>query len=162
MTATADTLTKKPGRRPIRFETIDQALAEGRRIAQLEADGAASYAGNWTCGQILNHLGAWAEFAYTPSPLKVPWLLKLFVKPLRSRLLNKGLPAGGRVPKVPGGTLETERVSAAEGLARFEKAFARLKTDPPTQPSPLFGTMTHDEYIKLHLRHAELHMSFVQ
>jgi hypothetical protein len=154
--------TAKAARRSLRFDTIDQALAEARRIAALESAGAIQYSGNWTAGQILNHVGAWAEYAYLENPVKAPWFVRLLVKPFRGRLLNKGLPAGRLIPRIRGGTLHIEPVDAAIALARFEKAFSRLKTDPPTFPSPVFGWMTQEDAIKLNLRHAELHMSFVK
>ncbi len=154
--------TGKVQRRKLRFETIEAALAEARRVAALEEAGQAECLGNWTVGQILNHVGAWAEFAYAPNPIKAPWFVKVVARMMKGRFLNKGLPAGGRIPRVPGGTLATERVGAAEGLARMERAFTRLEREVPTQPSPVFGKMTQEEAIKLNLRHAELHLGFIK
>lgn len=48
-----------------------------------------------------------------------------------------------------------------EGLARLRKALDRLEKNPPTTPNPLFGHMPHEEWLLLHIRHAELHLSFV-
>jgi hypothetical protein len=154
--------TAKITRRAVRFDTIDQALAEAARITALQKSNAAQYAGNWDASQIINHVAAWAEYAYTPNPMRAPWFVKLLLRPMKSRFLNKGLPAGRHIPKIPGGTLATEKVPIDAALERFQKIFTRLKTDPPTQPSPVFGTLTHEEAIKLNLRHAELHMSFVK
>jgi hypothetical protein len=161
MTTTAINTAKSP-RRPLRFATIDRALAEADRIAALARAGAIQYSGNWDAGQILNHLAAWAEFAYSPIPLRVPWFIKLFIRPMKNRILRKGLPAGRLIPRVPGGTLATEPAPLNPALARFQKAFARLKTDPPTMPSPIFGKLTQEEAIQLNLRHAELHLSFIK
>jgi len=36
----------------------------------------------------------------------------------------------------------------------------RLRAGPPARPNVIFGPLTHDEWIQLHLRHAELHLSF--
>jgi hypothetical protein len=154
--------TAKSPRRPLRLATIDGALAEADRIAALARAGTIQYSGNWDAGQILNHLAAWAEFVYTPMPLRVPWFIRLVVRPMKNRILRKGLPAGRRIPRVKAGTLATEHVSLDPALARFQKAFHRLTTDPPTMPSPLFGKLTQHEAIQLNLRHAELHMSFVK
>jgi len=154
--------TSKAVRRTLRFETLDQALAEAARLAALQKSGAAQYAGNWDAAQILNHVGAWAEYAYVPNPVRAPWFVKLLVKPMKNKFLNQGLPAGRLIPKIPGGTTHIEKMPIDQALERFQKSFTRLKTDPPTQPSPVFGRMTHEEAIKLNLRHAELHMSFVK
>jgi hypothetical protein len=37
----------------------------------------------------------------------------------------------------------------------------QLKTQAPTAPSPILGTLTHEEWIAMHLRHAELHLGFL-
>src|ERR1019366_2305759 len=97
--------TEKVRRRNLRLDSVDEALAEGRRIAEAERSGTAQYAGNWTAGQILNHLGAWGEYAYGGNPIQIPWFLRLMGPMLLRRFLKKGLPAGHRIPKVPGGTL---------------------------------------------------------
>jgi hypothetical protein len=65
-----------------------------------------------------------------------------------------------RIPRVPGGTLATEPMSLEEGLARFRRVIERVKSEPPTAPSPALGPLTHEEAIALSLRHAELHLGF--
>ena len=64
-----------PDRRPLRFDTIDQALAEAARLAELERAGRLKSLGNWTLGQTLGHLATWAEFSYTGAPLSPPWFV---------------------------------------------------------------------------------------
>ena len=152
--------TSQVQRRTLRFETLDQALAEARRIAQLAREGKAEYAGNWDAGQILNHLGVWAEFAYGGNPTKVSFPLRLLGPLLRNHFLRKGLPAGHSIPGVPNGTHGTEQMPVDQALARMTAAFTRLKTETPPGRHPLFGKMSHEQYIALNLRHAELHMSF--
>ncbi len=36
----------------------------------------------------------------------------------------------------------------------------RLNREPQRYPSPVFGKMTKEEWDQLHLRHAEMHLSF--
>jgi hypothetical protein len=36
----------------------------------------------------------------------------------------------------------------------------RLRREPPTGPHVIFGRLPHEDWIKLQLRHAELHLSF--
>ncbi|HEY4329175.1 MAG TPA: DUF1569 domain-containing protein [Phycisphaerae bacterium] len=103
----------KPPRRKLRFNSIDEALAEAARIAALQSAGTIQYSRTWTAGQILNHCAAWAEYAYSPNPLKAPWFVKLLIRPLKSRYLNKGFPAGRGIPNVKGGTLHTEPIPPA-------------------------------------------------
>jgi hypothetical protein len=75
-------------------------------------------------------------------------------------LINNGFPAGVRIAGVEGGTFGIEPCEVDEGLARLQAAYHRLATETPTHTSPVFGPLTHQQWIKFHLRHAELHLSF--
>jgi hypothetical protein len=79
---------------------------------------------------------------------------------MKNRFLNKGLPAGAQIRGVPGGTFGTDRMPTDEALAQLHSAFERLAREVPTEPNIIFGPMTHEQFIKLNLRHAELHLSF--
>src|SRR6516165_10280039 len=70
---------KVGGRRILRFETIDQALAEADRLAEAERAGRLQRLGNWTLGQAFGHVAVWGEYAYTGAPLKVPFFIKWLV-----------------------------------------------------------------------------------
>ncbi len=149
------------GRRAVSFATIDDAVADAERVAAADQTGNAKTVGNWTVGQILNHLATWATYAYDGAPFRAPWFIRIIARTFKKRFLTKAMPAGGRIPRVPGGTYGTEIVPTDVALDRFRKAFTRLKHEPPTAPSPAFGPLTHEEAIALNLRHAELHLSFV-
>jgi hypothetical protein len=45
-------------------------------------------------------------------------------------------------------------------LNELRAAIDRLNREPKRAPSPVFGKMTREEWDQLHLRHAELHLSF--
>ena len=149
------------GRRPLHFNTIDDALADVERLAAAEKQGRLKRLGNWTFGQILGHLASWARYSYDGVPIKVPFFIRWVVRPLKRRAISKPMPAGRSIPRVPGGTVGTDNLSTDEGLARFRESFTRLKDECPGRPHLLFGKLTHDQWINLNLRHAELHLSFV-
>ena len=48
-------------------------------------------------------------------------------------------------------------------LGMFQKdAIVRLLRDnDPAKPNPVFGPLTHEQWIQLNLRHAELHLGFL-
>ena len=117
--------------------------------------------GNWTFGQNLGHLATWADYCYDGIPMKIPFFVRWIIRPLRNRLLTQPLKPGTRIPRVSGGTLATDIVSTQQGLHHFTKAFDRLANEVPPRPSPLFGRLTHDQWIAFNLRHAELHLSFL-
>lgn len=146
--------------RQLRFESIDAALAEARSLAAGESRGGLTSCGNWTLGQALGHLSTWIGFCFDgfPPELRMPWILRLVMKTQKRRMTTRAMPRGVKIPGVAGGTLGVEPLGTAEGLARFEAACARLKAQTPLQPSPLLGTLTKDEWVGLHLRHAELHL----
>ena len=152
---------KVSGRRNVRYGSIDDALADAQRMADLVRADKARFLGNWSLGQIFGHLATWADYSYTGAPLKVPFIVRLMMRPMKGRFLYKAMPAGSKIPKVPGGTLATDPVPLDQGLEHFRTSFAKLKAEAPAQPHLVFGRLSHEEWINSHLRHAELHMSFV-
>ena len=149
-------------RRTLKFSSVDDVLADVEKLAAAERQGRVRYLGNWKLGQILGHLATWVGFAYDGVPVRPPLLVRWIMKPMKKRFLYKAMPAGVHIPKVPGGTFGTEPMSLDEGLDRFRRAYTRLKSEAPQRRHPIFGPMTHDEWINGQLRHAELHLSFVR
>ena len=156
----ADTKTAK--RRTLRFNSLDDLLADARRLQMVESQGRLTLTGNWTLGQIFGHLAAWMSYPYDGFPMgQAPWLVRLIVGMQTKKFLATGLPAGVRIPGSPDGTYGVERISTEEGMKRLETAVARIKSGAaPTHPSPVFGRTSHEEVVQGNLRHAELHLSF--
>jgi hypothetical protein len=152
---------KVANRRVLRFDSIDQMLAEVDRLVASEKAGRLKQLGNWTLGQTLNHLATWIEYGYIGCPLKPPFFIRWILKLQRNKFLRGPMPAGVRIPRVEGGTLAIDPMPLDEALPRFRRMAERLKTEPPTEPSPALGKLTHDEAIALNLRHAELHLGFL-
>lgn len=153
---------KVTGRRALRFASLDDAMRDASALAEAQDRGEARQLGNWTLGQSLGHVAYWIDAAYDgfPPELSPPGWVKFFAKFFRGQFLNGKMPSGVRLKGAPSGTFGTEPYSTPEGLARFIKACERLKSSTPTQPNLIFGPMTHEEWTKLNLRHAELHLSF--
>jgi hypothetical protein len=151
---------KVANRRKLHFDSLDQLLAEVDRLVDAERKGRLRRLGNWTLGQTLGHLATWTEYGYTSCPLKVPFFIRWILRLQKKKWLRGPLPAGKWIPGVEGGTLGTDPLPLDEALPRFRRAIERLKTEPPTEPSPAIGMLTHDEAIALNLRHAELHLGF--
>lgn len=161
------TITKanslRDGRRVLRFETIDEVLAEIDRVVEAERNGQLRQLGNWTAGQILGHISAWIDYGYEGYPLRPPpWLVRMFLRLRLKKMLNGSMPAGVRIPGVEQGTVGIDPLETAEAAARVRRSFERLKRgDPAKYDSPAFGPMSHEDRIRLNLRHAELHLSFL-
>jgi len=157
--ASIDTATLSD-RRILHFTSIDDCLDEANRLAASYRRGACNQLGNWTLGQVFGHLATWAEFAYSPCPIKAPWIVRFMMGFQKNKFLHGPMKPGIRIPKVEHGTLGTEAMEMEEGLTRFRKAFERLKRETPTCPSPVFGLFTRLEAQAMNERHAELHFGF--
>lgn len=159
----SDRSTVAVPRRKLRFESVGDLLAELERIEAAWKAGELRVLGNWTPSQILAHIAAWIEYGWSGYPLKPPpffvaWILRLMLK----KYLRDGMPAGVRIPKVEGGTIGQDDGPFDEALARLRRALERLQRGDPAQyPSPAFGKMTEADRIRLNLRHAELHLGFL-
>jgi hypothetical protein len=145
----------------LRFESIDEALAEVDRLVEAERAGRLKRVGNWTLGQALGHLAAWVDYSYTGAPLKVPFFIKWILRLQKRKFLYKPMRTGARIPGIAGGTLATEPMPLDEAERRYRRALQRLKSEAPTALNPIFDRLTHEEWIALHLRHAEGHLGFM-
>jgi len=151
-----------PVRRKLRFETVDEAIAEAERLVAAEREGRLARAGNWSLGQALGHLATWVEFAFDgyPPSVRAPLPVRLVLRALRGRMLAAGMRPGVRIPRLPGGTLGLEEIPLEVALPRFRDAMRRLQASAPSRVNPAFGALTHEQWIQLNLRHAELHLGF--
>ncbi len=147
--------TKQVKRRAgVHYESLDQMLADAERLFANHA----STLGNWSAGQIFSHLAGTMNssidgFKFSMgAPLRL--ILNLFMK---RKFLTKGLPAGfkGNQSSLPA------EIPDEEGLNRLRTAVKRQKDESNRAPHPGFGKLTREEWEAFHLRHAELHMSFL-
>lgn len=155
-----DTTRIKP--RQVELHSPAAALAEARRLAALSRVGRLQTMGNWTPGTVFAHLAWWVEAIDNGKMPNAPWFVRL-LGPLMKRKLLAGTPAPGmRMHGAPTGTFGDEPCDLEEGLARFERAMNRLERQRFPEKHPVFGSMSPREWVALHLRHAELHMGFLQ
>ncbi len=155
--------TKKATRRLLRFETIDDVLADIDQLVAAAHAGTLQQLGNWKPGQVFAHVAAWIEYGYDGYPMKTSWFIRMLLRMMLPGLLKNGLKPGAKIPGVPGGTTGQDDQPIDEAAQRLKKAFLRLKSDEHCPyDSPGFGAMSHADRIRLNLRHAELHMSFLK
>ena len=147
--------TKKVrGCRKVRYESLDELVEEVDRLSQAEV----RLLGNWSLAQIYGHLARTMNGSIDglgfllPAPAR--WLMSLLMK---KKYLHDKLPAGFKsAPEfVP------EDTSLDHELAELRKAVARQHEEPDRVPHPAFGDIGKEGWNLFHLRHAELHMSFV-
>ena len=149
-------------RRRLRLNTVDEAIAEAQHLAAADRAGRLTQLGNWPLGQALGHLATWAEFPFKgyPESVHAPWFVRMILRLMRNQILAKGMMPGVKIRNIPSGTLGLDLLTPDEGLRRYRAAMERLKSSCPTVINPVFGKLTHEQWIQLNLRHAELHLSF--
>lgn len=155
--------SKVSNHRKLRFDSIDDCLTEVDQILLAAQNGTLSTTGNWTPGQILAHVAAWIEYGYTGYPLRqVPFFVRWVMHWKVNSILNKGMPRAVRIPGVKGGTVGLEDLPVTEAGERLRAALNRLRSGKEAIfDSPAFGAMSHEDRIRLNLRHAELHLGYL-
>ena len=150
-------------RRVLRFETVAEAIAEAEQLVRAEQAGRLRSAGTWSLGKTLGHLATWARYAHEgyPPALRPPWVVRVILRMMKGKIIREGLRPGVRLRGIPGGTTGLEEMSSQEGLDQFRAAMERLERERPPAENPVFGPMTHAQWIGLNLRHAELHLGFL-
>ncbi len=174
--------TRHAQRRDVRVASLDDIVAELDRIEPAAApDGMGlRVTGNWSVGQILEHLAIAMErsmdgFGALPeSAGAMPnGLAKLAAKAqrkraldrehrLRSRLLTHAMSPGGPSVGSDGELAPPAQSWTPHGAARLRAAIRRVRDGHAMErPSPTAGPMTREEWMAYHLRHAALHLSFI-
>jgi Protein of unknown function (DUF1569) len=151
---------KVTARRKLKFDSVEQVLADVERLVEAERNGRLDHVGNWALGQTLGHLASWAEYAYAGYPTKPPFFIRWILRSRKQAFIHEPMRAGVKIPGIPGGTLATEPVTVDDAVGRYQRVLARLESEAPTLVHPIFGQLTHDEWIAINLRHAELHLGF--
>lgn len=152
------TVTAKPVRREVQYESLAEVLADAERLA----GGKFRTAGRWSFGQILEHLARTMNCEIDGFGFKAPWVARTFIAPfVKNSFFTRPLPAGFQLPKTASKLLPPEVVSVETGLEHFRQAMRRLESESQRAKHPFFGQLASQEWNSLDLRHSELHMSFV-
>ncbi len=151
-------------RRKLKFENFDQVSEELNRLLT----GGYTQTGNWNLSQICGHCHDWMRYSLdgypkSPAPIRLMlWLMKVTVG---RRQLEAVLKGGFRakLPTMPETVPDPDAVSDAAAVEQLTKTINRLKASSgPIVPSPLYGPMTHDEAVQLHLAHCAHHLRYLQ
>lgn len=142
------------GRRKLRYESLDDLLADAEKCAA----GDTKQLGNWSPGQIFKHLAGAMESSIDGFDKLFPLPMRMALNVLmKKKFLNQAIPAGFKAPK----NSQPAKTSNEEGLTLLRNAIERQKREPKRAMHPGFGKFTREEWEKFHLRHAEMHMSFL-
>ncbi len=146
-------------RRPLHFHCLEDILADVEHLAKSRD---IRTLGNWSAGQLLQHLAVVMEKSIDGFRFRLPavvrWVARLLLK---RRFLIRPMAAGIRLPAKAWTEVAPPPTSWQEGLQSIRHALKRLQTATNRAPHPAFGPLTSDEWNQLHCRHAELHLSFL-
>jgi len=145
-----------PSRRNLSFPTLNDVMPDVDGLLQGHET-----VGNWTLGQICNHLANTVQLSVEGIPFRFPWIMRTTVAPMvKERMFRTGkmregvyLPAKA-LPK-PG----LDDRAEAETLRAALNYYAGVTE--PLADHPLFGRLTRDEWNRFHCIHCAHHLSFV-
>lgn len=148
---------KVEGRRKLDYGSFEELLADADRIAS----GGSKTLGNWSPGQVFQHLALACNGSIDGLNMSFPWPLRMMGKLFKNKLKTMSMPPGFKLPADGAKAVLPAPTSTADGLAALHAAVARLQSDPHRAKHPMLGDLTKDEWDKIHLKHANLHMSFL-
>lgn len=145
------------GRRTLAYQSYAELLAD----AEHAAEGPTRLLGNWSAGQIFRHLARAYNGSIDGLPGTFPFWMRVMAGFFKSRLINGAMPAGLKPPRDLAEAVIPPATSTEDGLAELREAIARLEKEPNRARHPVFGQLSREEWDRLNLNHAALHMSFL-
>jgi Protein of unknown function (DUF1569) len=148
---------KVEGRRKLAYKSLEELLADADQVSS----GPVTTLGNWSAGQIFRHLAIAFNGSIDGFDATFPWYLRFVAGMFKHKLINSPMPPGVKLPAAFAREVVPEPTSTEDGLAQLHAAVARLKQEPERAKHPVFGNFSKEEWDKIHLNHANLHMSFL-
>lgn len=158
---------KAAPRRALRLETLDDLSRDLDAIEAGHRAGTLVTTGNWTPGENLHHCARFWGYALDgfPAEMRPPWIVKKVVQALFKKKAVRGEPAppGFTLPaKVQPLLGPREGISFEEGIGAMRACVDRVAGGERFDTtSPLFGDLTHEEWLHLQLGHCSMHLSFL-
>jgi hypothetical protein len=155
-----------PNRRDVRLQSLDDLANEIDRIVIAADLGMLRPMGNWSAAQILWHIGKLIELSYDRFSWRYQrgpvWLTKL-LRRLSWRLLIRLAFRPGFQNPAEAAVLEPDpSLDFNVAIAYLRQQLGRIRSgERMTQEASVEGPYSHEQWVYIHLRHAELHLSFL-
>jgi hypothetical protein len=155
-----DTLmaTATAARREIRYQSFDDFVSDAERAVREKS----RTTGNWSLGQILEHLARANDRLIDGFGFQAPFPFRIVGPLFKNRILDRGMTPGFNLSKTGSALLVPDETETGAAFEHLRNSVKRLQSETKRSPHPFFGRLTIDESNRLSLRHAELHMSFVK
>jgi hypothetical protein len=153
-------------RRAVRLQTVEDLRAEVGRVAAAVAASRVRPLGNWSPAQVLWHLGQLIVLSFDGFSWRYrrgpQWLTRLFRFLAWRWLIRLAFRPGFRNPPEAAVLEPAATVSWEEAATHLLRQIERIRRgERMTQESAVEGPYTHEQWVYIHLRHAELHLSFL-
>lgn len=150
--------TKSINRRTLSYASLQEVVAEAQRLTAADAP----TTGNWSKGQIFEHLARTMDSSLDGFAFKMPWFVRMVgIYYFKPRIFKHGMTPGFKLKGASKLALAPDPLADQTALEHLTKSVQRLESENQRAFSPVFGQMTCEEWNKMHLRHSELHMSFI-
>ena len=144
-------------RRNVHYSTLSEVVQDAEHLL-----GNHHTVGNWSFGQICQHLAKSMNASFDGFGFTAPWWARWLIAPfVKNSFLTKPMKPGFKMPKTATALFPDESITPEEGLRQLQAAVERMSREIPTVPHPFLGKLASEEVIQAHLRHCELHMSFI-
>jgi hypothetical protein len=140
--------------------------AEVDRVSVAVAAGTARSLGNWSPAQVLWHIGRLVELSFDGFPFRYrrapEWITRLFRRFAWRWLIALAFRPGFKNPPEAAALEPEQSVSFDAAAAYLKQQLARIgRGERMTQECSVEGPFSHEQWVYIHLRHAELHLSFL-
>lgn len=157
--AKGDRMAARPTRRKLRFRHPGEILEEAQRLADVGYEPL----GNWSLGQVCGHLASTIDGSLDGYAERLPWIFRATAgRVMKWWILRYGMPSGVPLRGKSAEQLLPPPQTDAEGLAELERALTRLDEEECRAIHPALGSLNHNQWLDLHCRHGELHLSFLE
>jgi hypothetical protein len=148
------------------LRTTDDLLAEVDRLTAAAAAGKVRPLGNWSPAQVLWHIARFIELSFDGFPFRYRrgpvWLLRLFRLLAWRWLIALAFRPGFRNPPEAATAEPEPSVPLDVAAAYLKQQVGRIGSgERMTQQCSVDGPYAHEQWVYIHLRHAELHLSFL-
>jgi hypothetical protein len=144
-------------RRAIHFESLSQIVTDAETITAQDH----RTLGTWTSGQICEHLAKTIDVMVDATSMKTPFVIRVVGRCIRGVVLTRPMRPGMKLPAWASKHLLPEPVDLETGLEHLRSSCSRLEQQSDSMDHPIFGRLTKAQAVKLHCRHAELHLSHI-
>jgi hypothetical protein len=155
--------TKPAEYRELSFSSYTDLAAELDRLERAHQEGRLTHLGNWTPGQIFQHVAKFMRFSFDGFPFKAPWFVAAVGRLMKPFMSKMKLRPGFKLPEGASDLLPDDHVGFEDGVTELRTQMARLTAgEQMNAKSPLFGRLGHERWKQMHLDHAAMHLGFLK